>query len=89
MKRLEQIGDARQMQGIARLVSHDDFKYLKAFLHQSNQHINGRLRGRCDDSENHRDQGAGQAVDDLLELFDKADEWAEKMAIQAASRRPG
>jgi len=89
MKRLHKIEDTRQMQGIARMVNHDDFKYVKAFLHQSNQHINGRLRSRTDDSENHRDQGAGQAVDDLLELFDKADEWAEKMVIQAASRRPG
>lgn len=86
-KRLPNPQDSEQAMAIARLRNHQDFKCLGDFLDHANEHIDKILRSRKDDAENHRDQGAGQVIDDLLELFDKAEEMAVKMVEEEARRR--
>lgn len=80
MKILPKINDIKKVQAISRLVNHADFTYLLGYLMEANDEINKKLRTMMDDKF-FREQGAGLAVDDLIEIFTHAHEWAEKMFL--------
>jgi len=84
VKRIPKIDDYRLAQSVARLKRHPDGIVFIGFLAGDvKEHNTSTMRNAKEDSEMRNGQGALQLLEDLRELFDKADTWAANLDLQA------
>ena len=79
MKMLLNIPDADSLAKIARAATNKDIAFLFDKIRSANNEINKLLRTTKDDIDFRQLQGAGQIVDEIVELLDKSYEWLESL----------
>ena len=79
MKKLIHTDDPEEIAKLARLLTHSDGQCLLDILERTNAKVNSLWKNILDDNELHRLQGAGQVLDEVIEVMKKSEEWFENL----------
>lgn len=75
MKRFMTIPDQEQLTKIVRATTNKDVAFFFEKVKAANVSINASLRQANSEVEIYRLQGAGQVLDEIVEIIDKAEVW--------------
>lgn len=79
MKRILAKPDKDAIIRFYRLANYPDAKPLIDLLKEAQGSLNYSWKNVVQDSDIHRLQGAGQVIDEVIEMFEKAEDWLEEL----------